>query len=149
MVSRRSVACVGIVVLCLAPVVFAPSARAQEPALVARDAWVRQPLPSKDETALYLVIENHSPQHRYLVAVSAEGVDKAELHEMKMQGMMMRMNLIPQILVPAKNKATLSPNGLHVMLFGLKARPAVGDSLNVTLKFDDGTTVPVVATVKK
>jgi len=35
------------------------------------------------------------------------------------------------------------------MLFGLKTRPAVGDKLNVTLKLDDGTTVPVEATVRK
>jgi copper(I)-binding protein len=35
------------------------------------------------------------------------------------------------------------------MLFGLKARPAVGDTITATLTLDDGTMVPVSATVKK
>jgi copper(I)-binding protein len=36
-----------------------------------------------------------------------------------------------------------------MMLFGFKTRPSVGDSLKITLTLDDGTTVPVTATVRK
>ena len=39
---------------------FATGLAAQDAAVVARDAWVRVPLRSKNETALYLVLENHS-----------------------------------------------------------------------------------------
>ena len=48
-----------------------------------------------------------------------------------------------------QGKASLQPNGLHIMMFGLKTRPAAGDTINVTLRLDDGTSVPVAATVRK
>jgi periplasmic copper chaperone A len=56
---------------------------------------------------------------------------------------------VTQIAIPANGKTSLDPNGYHIMLFRLKMRPAVGDKIEVTLKLDDGTTVPVEATVRK
>jgi copper(I)-binding protein len=35
------------------------------------------------------------------------------------------------------------------MLYGLKTRPAPGEKIEVTLKLDDGTTLPVEAIVRK
>lgn len=61
----------------------------------------------------------------------------------------MRMTPVAEIGIPAKGKASLQPNGLHIMMFGLKTRPAAGDTINVTLRLDDGTSVPVAATVRK
>lgn len=147
---------------------------AQESAVTARDAWVRMPAPSKMDTALYLVLENHSSQPRAVVSASSDAAAKLELHEMKtvkkgdsmekpMGGSdtsmgtsmdksasqsMMTMAPVSKIDIPANGKVTLAPNGFHIMMFGLKSRPAVGDKINVTLKLDDGSTVPVVATVK-
>jgi copper(I)-binding protein len=34
-------------------------------------------------------------------------------------------------------------------MFRLKQKPAVGDNVNIVLKLDDGTSMSVVATVKK
>jgi len=171
---------------------------AQTNDVVGRDAWVRIPPPSKTETALYMVIENHTSQPRSVVAVSSDGAAKVEMHQMKVvksdqtmekgsdssmgksmgasdssmnksagnndsvdqssMGMsmskssdqkMMVMTPISKIDIPASGKATLAPNGLHMMMFGLKTKLVSGDKINVTLKLDDGTTVPVVATVRQ
>ena len=158
---------------------FAGLVAAQEPAVVAHDAWVRMPAPSKMETALYLVLENHSSQPRAVVSASSDAAAKLEIHEMKTvmkddsmgksggpmnqstggsdssmpmdkpaSQPMMAMTPISKIEIPANGKITLAPNGLHIMMFGLKSRPAMGDKINVTLKLDDGFTVPVVAIVK-
>ena len=150
------------------------TAVAQDQGVVAHDAWVRMPAPSKMDTALYLVLENHSSQTRAVVSASSEAAAKLEMHEMKnvkkdasmsksgdSMGMggsdssmnkpsqsMMTMTPVSKIEIPANGKVTLAPNGLHIMMFGLKSRPAVGDKINVALKLDDGSTVPVVATVK-
>jgi copper(I)-binding protein len=35
------------------------------------------------------------------------------------------------------------------MLFGLKSRPAEGGKISITLKLDDGSTVPVTASVRR
>lgn len=128
---------------------FLTKLAAQDAAVVARDAWIRVPAPSKTDTALFLVIENHSAQKRKLVSVSTDAAQVAEMHEMRMERMMMVMTPVKEIGIPAKGKTSLNPDSLHIMLFGLKGRPAVGDMIEVRLKFDDGSTVPVTATVRK
>jgi periplasmic copper chaperone A len=148
-----------------AGMLLAATLSGQSTAVTAHDAWARTPAPSKMETAAYMVIENHTGQPRAVVAVSSNAADKVEMHQMKMMdgkagdktstmpGMakksMMVMTPVAQIPVPANGKATLEPNGLHIMLFGLKSKLADGDTVALTLKLDDGTTVPVTAAVHK
>ena len=170
----------GIAVLTLCTLVtlllVARALTAQEQAVVAHDAWVRMPAPSKMDTALYLVLENHSSETRAVVAASSDAAAKLEMHEMKTvtkddsmgksgdsmatggsdssmsmakpSQSMMTMSPVGKIEIPANGKVTLAPNGLHIMMFGLKSKPAMGGKINVALKLDDGSTVPVVATVK-
>jgi copper(I)-binding protein len=135
--------------LCIAGLLFLGTLSSQDAAVTARDAWVRMPLPSKTETALYVVIENHGPQKRAIVGASSDAAAAVEMHQMTMVKTLMQMTPVAQVVIPAKGKTSFDPNGLHLMLFGLKTRPAVGDTINVTLKLDDGTTVPVTATVRK
>jgi copper(I)-binding protein len=135
-------------VLCTAGL-FLTELVAQDASVVARDAWVRVPAPSKMDAALFLVVENHSAQKRRIVAVSTDAAQVAEMHEMRMERMTMVMTPIKEISIPVNGKTSLNPDRLHIMLFGLKARPAIGDMINVTLKLDDGSTVPVTATVRK
>jgi copper(I)-binding protein len=123
--------------------------RAQEGDVVARDAWVRIPAPSKTETVLYVVIENHSVQKRRIVSASSEAAAKVELHKMSMDNKVMSMKPVDQVDIPARGKTSFDPNGLHIMLFGLKTRPAAGDKVTVTLKLDNGSMVVVTATAKK
>jgi periplasmic copper chaperone A len=135
--------------LSVAGLFFAATIGAQEAAIVAHEAWVRVPLPSKTETALFMVIENHSPQRRAVVSASSDAARTVEMHEMKMVRTAMYMTPVAQIPIPAKGKTKLDENGFHLMLFGLKSRPAPGDQITVTLKLDDGTAIPVTAVVRK
>lgn len=107
------------------------------------------PLKSKMDTALYMMVENHTDRSRAIVSVSTDDAASAELHQMTMNKMLMVMTPVSQVSIPAKGKTSFDPNNFHVMLFGLKMRPAVGDKIHVTLKLDDGTTVPVEAIVRK
>jgi copper(I)-binding protein len=122
---------------------------AQTPAVVAHDAWVRLPLKSQNDAALFMMLENHSAQPRSVVSVSSPASASAEMHQMHMDKMVMVMLPVTQIAIPANGKTSLDPNGYHIMLFRLKMRPMIGDKIEVTLKLDDGTTVPVEATVRK
>ena len=122
---------------------------AQHADVVAHDAWVRMPPKSKMDTALYMMVENRTPQSRTIVSVSTDDASSAEMHQMTMNKMIMVMTPVSQISIPAKGKTSFDPNGFHVMLFGLKTRPQLGDKIHVTLKLDDGTTVPVEGIVKK
>lgn len=136
---------------------------ADNPNVVVNDPWVRLPAPSRVDTAAYMVIQNKGDAGRSVVSASSADVSKIELHEMKMnrQGMsgaaggadrpggaMMSMMPVAKIDIPAKGQATLAPGGLHLMLFGLKSKVAAGGKVNITLTLDDGSTVPVAATVR-
>ena len=138
-----------LLVICLVGFLFPNALNAQNADVVARDAWARMPLKSKMDTALFMVVENHTAQSRAIVSVSPDDAASAELHQMTMTKMMMVMTPVSQVSIPAKGKTSFDPNNFHVMLFGLKTRPAIGDKIHVTLKLDDGTNVPVEATVRK
>jgi hypothetical protein len=69
------------------------------------------------------------------VQTSAAGV--AEVHEMKMEGDVMRMRAIESLDLPKDVAVDLKPGGYHLMLQQLKA-PLVKDSqVPVTLIFKD------------
>lgn len=122
---------------------------AQTGDVVAHDAWARMPLKASMDTAVYMVVENHTAQSRAIVSASTDAAARAELHQMMMVKMMMVMTPVSQIALPAHGKVSFDPNNFHLMLFGLKTRPAPGDKIDATLKLDDGTTVPVEAVVRK
>jgi len=123
-------------------------AHAQTQTVTAHDAWTREPAPSRDITAVFVVLENTGQAARAVVSAACDAADKAELHEMRNENGMMSMSPVKSIPLPA-GKTELKPGGLHIMLFGLKQRPTVGDHLNVTLTLDDGSKVPVSAVVRK
>ena len=50
----------------------------------------------------------------------------------------MKMRQVKDIPVPAGGQAKLEPGGLHVMLIDLKQPLKAGDTVPLTLRFDDG-----------
>ncbi len=73
-----------------------------------------------------------------LVGVSSPVAGVAEIHEMKMDKDVMRMNALPNGLdLPAGKAVELKPGGYHVMLMDLKAPLAKDSTVPVTLMFED------------
>ena len=126
-----------------------PAAFAQTPVITVHDAWARQPMGGRNMTGVFVVVENAGPTPRAIVSAATDAAEKVELHEMKNEGGMMRMSPVKQIDVPARGKVELKPGSFHVMLFGIKGTPAAGDTMNLTLTFDDGTTVTTVAPFRR
>ena len=78
-----------------------------------------------------------------LLSVSAEVSKTVELHEMKMEGDVMRMRQVDGIELQAGKTVELKPGGYHVMFIGLKAPLKAGDSFPVKLKFEKAGEVTV------
>jgi copper(I)-binding protein len=57
----------------------------------------------------------------------------AEMHEMAMDGNVMRMRQVTAIELPAGKPVALKPGGLHLMLMALKAPLKAGESVSFTL----------------
>jgi len=122
---------------------------AQTPAITVHDAWARLPMGGRTMTGVFVVVENAGAAPRAIVSASTDAAEKVELHEMKNEGGMMRMSPVKQIDVPAKGKVELKPGSYHVMIFGIKGTPAAGDTMNLTLTFDDGTKVSTPAQFRR
>lgn len=120
---------------------------AQNASVTVRDAWMRVPGGGQNVAAMFMIVENHTNSPRAIVGVTTDVAEKAELHEAKVNPTtkMMSMTPVKQVAIPANGSAMLQPGGFHVMMFNLKKRPMAGDTVNATLKLDDGTTVAVAA----
>ena len=99
------------------------------------DAWVRGTVPAQKATGAFMQLT--SPTETALVAASSPAAKIVEIHEMKMDGGMMRMKAVDRIALPAGKPVTLGPGGYHVMLMDLAAPLKEGDTVTVTLTFAD------------
>ena len=90
----------------------------------------------------FMQIDNAGPADR-LVSARAAVSATVELHEMKMEGDVMRMRQVDGIALPAGKSVALKPGGYHVMFIGLKAPLKAGDSFPMTLKFEKAGEVTV------
>lgn len=99
------------------------------------DAWVRGTVSGQKATGAFMQLT--SPAETALVAAASPAAKIVEIHEMKMDGGMMRMRAVDRIPLPAGKPVTLAPGGYHVMLMDLARPLKEGDSVTVTLTFAD------------
>jgi periplasmic copper chaperone A len=99
------------------------------------DAWVRGTVSGQKATGAFMQLT--SPAETALVAAASPAAKVVEIHEMKMDGGMMRMRAVDRIPLPAGKPVTLAPGGYHVMLMDLAQPLKEGDSVTVTLTFAD------------
>ena len=99
--------------------------------------------------AAYLSIENRGKDADRLTAAASPVAASVELHEMKMDGSIMRMRQLPGVDLPAGGTVALQPGGNHIMLIGLKAPLKEGDRFPLTLTFAKAGTVEVEVIVEK
>lgn len=108
--------------------------------------YARATLPGQPTGGAYLRLDNRGPADR-LLAAKCDIARSVELHEMKMEGDVMRMRQLDAIDVPSNQATVLKPGGLHVMLMGLKAPLKEGQRFPMTLKFEKAGEVKVEVSV--
>jgi copper(I)-binding protein len=72
-----------------------------------------------------------------LVAAASPVAGMAEVHEMKMEGNVMKMRAVPELDLPAGKAVDLKPGGYHVMLMDLKTALKKDSTVPLTLVFQD------------
>lgn len=102
--------------LCALPAAAQP---AMTSPLKVEAAWVRASVPGQAGTGAFMRLTASEPMSLVGVASPVAGV--AEVHEMKMEGDVMRMRAIPSLALPAGKAVELRPGGHHLMLMDLKA----------------------------
>lgn len=99
--------------------------------VVVVDAWTRVSMPGQRVGGVYMKIQAN--QNARLVGVASTAVPKIEVHEMKMDGSVMRMREVQAIYLPKGELVSLEPGGLHIMLKDLKKPIAEGEVIPITL----------------
>lgn len=103
--------------------------------LQVQGAWAR-PGFAGGNSAIYLTLLNGGDSDDRLIGVETAIARAAEIHESEMKDNIMHMHPVAGVAIPAGGRAELAPGGLHVMLVDLQQALADGDTIEVTLTFE-------------
>ena len=113
------------------------------------NAWARATMPGQPVGGAYMKIQSDADAR--LLSASSSAIPRVEVHEMKMDGDVMRMREVKAIDLPKGKTVSLEPGGYHIMLMGLKKPITAGEVIPLTLVVEsDGKkqTVEVKAEVR-
>lgn len=102
----------------------------------ATGAWARATAPGQDTGGMFLTIYNRGEVADRLVGASTPAAQSVQIHEMTMDGAVMRMRRQDGVDVPAGGSLELAPGGTHLMLVGLKAPLETGAVIPLSLDFE-------------
>ena len=119
-----------ISLLCLG-LIFETTACAQ---IKVENAWVRATVPKQQATGAFMKIT--SVEAVKLVAVTTVLAKTNEIHEMKMEGDVMKMRAhLNGLDIPANTTVELKSGGYHVMMMELEQTIKAGDTVPLQLQF--------------
>ena len=124
----------GGVALRAAGVPVAGVAIAGEPVTVT-GGWVRSTAAGQKGSGAFMKIT--AKEGLRLTGVSSPVAGVVEVHEMKIEGDIMRMRAVPVLELPAGIAVELKPGGYHLMLMDLRQGLAVGSTVPVSLMLKD------------
>ncbi|MBN2864733.1 MAG: copper chaperone PCu(A)C [Thiotrichales bacterium] len=110
--------------------------------------FAREVPPGAPASASFMKLTNNSGADINIIQADSAVSKVVELHTHTNDNGVMRMRKIPQITVPANGSTELKPGGLHIMLIGPHEPLKTGQTVNVTLKFEDGSSKEVAMPVK-
>jgi copper(I)-binding protein len=115
--------------------------------LAVTDASIRMPLTDDAPGVAYFTIKGGAKPDR-LLQISSPVAGRAEMHESKTEGGMMKMlPLTNGVDVPAGGTVSFEAKGKHVMLFGMKPKAKATSQIALTFTFASGTKLTTQAKV--
>lgn len=125
------------------------AAQAELKGIHAENAWAAATMPGSRVSAGYFMLKGGLEDDRLLSASSPRAV-RMEIHEMAMDGAVMRMRQLPEgVLLPAGGAVEMKPGGLHLMFFDIPTGFSVGETIPVMLTFEKEGVVKVDFTVRE
>jgi copper(I)-binding protein len=100
------------------------------------NAFARATPPGAKVAGAFMTIKNAGPDADRLVSASSPAAGLVEIHEMAMEGGMMKMRALKGIDLKPGATVDLQPGGYHVMLEDLKQPLKQGDQIPVKLTFE-------------
>jgi copper(I)-binding protein len=100
------------------------------------DPWVRATVPQQQASGAFMTLTATQPSR--LVEARSPVAGVVEIHEMTMDGSVMKMRAVPSLELPAGKPVALKPGGYHVMLMSLNRTLKEGEVVPITLVLETG-----------
>ena len=100
------------------------------------DPWVRATVPQQQASGAFMTLTATQPSR--LVEARSPVAGVVEIHEMTMDGSVMKMRAVPAVELPAGKPVALKPGGYHVMLMSLNRTLKEGEVVPITLVVETG-----------
>ena len=101
------------------------------------EPFIRATLPNQPVAGGFMTLTNSGAAADTLIAARSPAAARVEIHEMAMQGDVMRMRELSDGLpLPAGDTVQLAPGGYHLMFMELAGPLAEGDRIDLTLTFE-------------
>lgn len=120
----------------------------QAKALRVSDPFVRATPPGAKVAGAFMTIRNQGTEPDRLLSASSPVAGLVEIHEMAVEGGMMKMRAVKGIDLKPGATVELRPGGYHVMLQDLKQPLKQGDQIPVQLKFEKSGVVEIKVQVE-
>lgn len=106
--------------------------------------WTRAMPPGSKVGGGFLIISNSGDEADTLLSLTTPRADRGEVHEMSMDGGVMKMRELEDGLeIPAGGTVELKPGGYHVMFMGVTEGFKEGETIDGVLVFEKAGEVPV------
>ena len=111
--------------------------------LVVSNPFSRATPPGAKIAGAFMSIENRGKEVDRLVGATSPAAGLVEIHEMAMDGAVMRMRAVTGIDLKPGATLALKPGGYHMMLEDLKQPLTEGEEIPLTLKFERAGSIDV------
>ena len=113
-------------------------------ALELNGPFARATLPNAPVAGGFVTIVNTGAEDDRLVSATSDIARETQIHEMAMEGDVMKMRQLSDgLVIPAGETVTLAPGGYHIMFMGLTGSLVEGETVPVILTFERAGTVTV------
>lgn len=127
--------------------IFIITACAPKSGIEVADAWTRSAGQSENG-AIYFTIINHDEAADSLIGISADIAEAAEIHETRTVNDVAEMQMLDTVPLPSGERVEFAPGGLHIMLVSLSRGLAIGETIDVTLHFQNHADIPLTLTAQ-
>jgi len=104
--------------------------------LTVANAWSRTTPPGVTVGVVYFTLKNDTGKSDRLLKISSPIAAKVQVHRTEIQDGMARMREVAVLHVDANQTVDFAPNGMHVMLMGLKKPLIEGQTFDLELLFE-------------
>lgn len=120
--------------LLIVAALYAAGASARGQAVEVTEAWVRGTVPGQSATGAFMNITSRVPAR--LVAAASPAAATVEVHNMTMEGGVMKMFAVSGVDLPPNRTVRLAPGGYHMMFLDLRQPLKAGDRIPLKLTFE-------------